>query len=115
MSASPINLANGSPKLNRSDSPSFSKLSPASIPVLDDNDTDDTRVSSYDPLISPGVLAEDYPISEVAAKTVSTARAAISRVLKDQDDRLVVVVGPCSIHDVELAKDYGRFFLSMCG
>jgi 3-deoxy-7-phosphoheptulonate synthase len=111
-SVSPISTANGhhSPKavLNRSDSPSFGKQSPAQIQVADDGDTDDTRVASYDPLISPAMLSEDYPISEVASRTVSVTRAALSKILKDQDDRLVVIVGPCSIHDIELAKDYGK-------
>lgn len=54
------------------------------------------------------MLSMDYPISEVAARTVATTRTALGKILRGQDDRLVVVVGPCSIHDVELAKDYGE-------
>ncbi|KAI9032264.1 3-deoxy-7-phosphoheptulonate synthase [Hyaloraphidium curvatum] len=54
------------------------------------------------------MLVMDYPISEVASRTVSVARSAVARILRGQDDRLVIIVGPCSIHDVELAKDYAR-------
>ncbi|KXS20148.1 phospho-2-dehydro-3-deoxyheptonate aldolase-like protein [Gonapodya prolifera JEL478] len=67
---------------------------------------DDVRVESYDPLISPGILTEDYPLTPSAKKTVLHARRDASRILKGEDDRLLVICGPCSIHDPEAALDY---------
>ena len=51
---------------------------------------------------------ENLPLSEKASTTVAESREAVARVLRQQDDRLVVVVGPCSIHDVDAAREYAR-------
>ena len=61
--------------------------------------TRDLRVESIRPLLPPGILIEEFPLGERAAQTVSRAREAIGRILNREDDRILVVVGPCSIHD----------------
>ena len=79
--------------------------------VLSTHDTtriDDTRIKAVRPLITPALLQEWQPVPEAAQQLVESSRAAISRVLHGQDDRLIVVVGPCSIHDHDQAMDYAR-------
>jgi 3-deoxy-7-phosphoheptulonate synthase len=68
--------------------------------------TDDLRISGINPLISPAVLAYYLPINEHAAEVVHSARAQADAILSGQDDRLMAVVGPCSIHDPEAALEY---------
>lgn len=68
--------------------------------------TDDLRIEKIRPLIPPAILMENLPITERASTTVSDSRQAIGRALRGDDDRLVVVVGPCSIHDVKAAREY---------
>ena len=70
--------------------------------------TDDLRIQSIEPLGPPSLLLKDFPINESCAALVSTTRRAIERILFHDDDRLLVVVGPCSIHDPEAALEYGR-------
>jgi len=69
---------------------------------------DDTRIKAVRPLITPALLQEWLPAPEAAEALVAASRTAISRVLHGADDRLVVVVGPCSIHDHDQALDYAR-------
>ncbi len=69
---------------------------------------DDTRIRAVRPLLTPALLEEWLPAPDAAQDLVEASRAAISRVLHGQDDRLVVVVGPCSIHDHDQALDYAR-------
>lgn len=68
--------------------------------------TDDLRIRDVRPLIPPAILLEEIPISERASTVVADARTAIGRMLEADDDRLVVVAGPCSIHDPAAALDY---------
>ncbi len=70
--------------------------------------TDDLRIRDVRPLIPPAILLEEIPISERASNVVSDARAAVSKILEGQDSRLVVVVGPCSIHDTKAALEYAE-------
>ena len=70
--------------------------------------TDDLRIQGIRPLISPAILMEDFPITEAISNTVAEARESVGRVLEGGDDRLLVVVGPCSIHDPAAALDYAR-------
>ena len=70
--------------------------------------TDDTRIKAVRPLITPALLDEWLPVPDAAQALVEGSRAAISRVLHGQDDRLIVVVGPCSIHDHGQAMEYAR-------
>lgn len=62
----------------------------------------------YDPLIPPALLRHDLPVPATAAKTISAARRTVRSIVRGSDplDRLLVVVGPCSIHDVDQAKEY---------
>jgi 3-deoxy-7-phosphoheptulonate synthase len=68
--------------------------------------TRDLRIESFRPLIPPAILLEELPLSEEGSATVARGRQEISRILGGQDDRLVVIVGPCSIHDAAAARDY---------
>src|SRR5712671_4916270 len=68
--------------------------------------TDDLRITQVRPLIPPAILLEEIPISERASNVVSDTRAAIANVLEGRDSRLIVVVGPCSIHDTKAALEY---------
>ncbi len=70
--------------------------------------TDDTRIHSLKELVSPQQLLNDIPIDEGLAQHVAASRRAIHEVLHGNDDRLVVVVGPCSIHDTQAAIDYAE-------
>jgi 3-deoxy-7-phosphoheptulonate synthase len=70
--------------------------------------TKDLRVESIRPLLPPAILLEELPIGETAATTVSRGRQEVACILAGSDDRLVVVVGPCSIHDPAAAMDYAR-------
>lgn len=68
--------------------------------------TDDLRIQSIEPLGPPVLLLKDLPQRENCAALVSDTRRAIEKILFHDDDRLLVVTGPCSIHDPEAALDY---------
>ena len=68
--------------------------------------TDDLRIQETQELISPEELIDDLPVSDTVSDTVSNARRSIHQILTREDDRLLVVVGPCSIHDPESAMEY---------
>jgi len=70
--------------------------------------TDDLRITGLNPLISPAVLAYYLPLTEQASELVASARAQADAILRGEDDRLLAVVGPCSIHDPEAAVTYGE-------
>ena len=69
--------------------------------------TDDLRIDQLKPLIPPAILMEELPLTETASNTVANARRDAEAILKGTDDRLFVVVGPCSIHDPDAALEYG--------
>ena len=68
--------------------------------------TDDTRIAKTRELVSPVIIHEQFPITEAASETTAQAREEIEAVMAGSDDRLVVVVGPCSIHDPKSALEY---------
>jgi 3-deoxy-7-phosphoheptulonate synthase len=68
--------------------------------------TDDLRIAGLRPLIPPAILMEELPIGEKSSETVARGREHIQAVLRGDDDRLVVVVGPCSVHDPDAALEY---------
>lgn len=68
--------------------------------------TDDLRIGSIKALTSPETVVGEFPASPVAVETVSRSRAAIRAILEGEDDRLLIVVGPCSIHDPKAAIEY---------
>ncbi len=76
--------------------------------TLDTTRIDDLRIRAVRPLITPALLQEWLPAPREAQDLVERSRDAISRVLHGRDDRLVVVVGPCSIHDHDEALAYAR-------
>ena len=69
---------------------------------------DDLNVVSQEILISPDALKTELPLTETALKSVTEGRQTIRNILDRKDHRMFVVIGPCSIHDVEAAKDYAR-------
>ncbi|HEX9445961.1 MAG TPA: 3-deoxy-7-phosphoheptulonate synthase AroG [Candidatus Binatia bacterium] len=68
--------------------------------------TDDLRIKEIKELLTPEKLLGEFPIGDRAAETVYETRQAIHRILHGADDRLLVVMGPCSIHDVKAAQEY---------
>jgi len=70
--------------------------------------TDDLRITGINPLVSPAVLSYYLPVDEQAATVVHTARAEADAILHGEDDRLLAIVGPCSIHDPEAALEYAE-------
>lgn len=67
----------------------------------------DVHITEYQPLISPALLIHETPVNKEAKATIAKARAEASGVISGKDDRLLVVVGPCSIHNVDAALEYG--------
>jgi len=70
--------------------------------------TDDLRIRSFDALSTPAEVLGELPCSESMSETVVRARAALHAILHGEDDRLAVVIGPCSIHDAKAALEYAR-------
>ena len=75
---------------------------------------DDVRIVNLRPLIPPAILMEEIPLSEAQVASVAKARAEIAAIIAGEDDRLLVVVGPCSIHDPEAALDYAGRLRELC-
>jgi 3-deoxy-7-phosphoheptulonate synthase len=76
--------------------------------TLDTTRIDDVRIGAVRPLITPALLQERVPVRDDTLAIVEQSRAAIADVLHGRGDRLIVVVGPCSIHDHEQAIEYGQ-------
>jgi 3-deoxy-7-phosphoheptulonate synthase len=70
--------------------------------------TDDVRITDIRSLASPEVVMHDLPVAEKEAEFIQRARQQVEAILKRQDDRLLVVVGPCSIHDEKAALEYAE-------
>nr|WP_314545135.1 3-deoxy-7-phosphoheptulonate synthase AroG [uncultured Massilia sp.] len=70
--------------------------------------TDDLRIREMKELTPPAHLIREFPVTPASEQTASQARVALHRILHGQDDRLLVVIGPCSIHDPKAAMDYAR-------
>ncbi len=70
--------------------------------------TDDLRIRSFAPLVTPAELSNELPCTELMSESVENARRALHRILHGEDDRLAVVIGPCSIHDPQAAMEYAR-------
>ena len=75
--------------------------------------TDDLRIMGETEVHSPSTLLKDFPLTDTAAETVYKARKATHDILHDSDDRLLVVVGPCSIHDPKAALEYAERLTKM--
>lgn len=75
--------------------------------------TDNCRIMQSKGLIPPVIMMDELPISDMATQLITQTRTAISQILKHKDDRLVVVVGPCSIHDQGAALEYSERLLAL--
>nr|VFJ46278.1 MAG: 3-deoxy-7-phosphoheptulonate synthase [Candidatus Kentron sp. FM]VFJ63479.1 MAG: 3-deoxy-7-phosphoheptulonate synthase [Candidatus Kentron sp. FM]VFK14241.1 MAG: 3-deoxy-7-phosphoheptulonate synthase [Candidatus Kentron sp. FM] len=75
--------------------------------------TDDLRIKAIDDVAPPVEVHNELPITEQAAGTTSRTRHAIHEIMEGKDDRLVVITGPCSIHDSEVAKEYAARLQTM--
>ena len=73
--------------------------------------TSDLRISGRQEVISASSLLSEQPISDISSETVFSARREFSEILNKKDNRLAVVVGPCSIHDTEAAMEYANLLL----
>jgi 3-deoxy-7-phosphoheptulonate synthase len=77
------------------------------------NKTDELRTAHIDRLVTPAELAQRHPLTQETAAQVTAARQRIARILNGEDPRLLVIIGPCSIHDPEAALDYARRIQAM--
>lgn len=75
--------------------------------------TDDLRITQVRPLLPPAILLEEIPLTERASNVVANTRRTIADVINDGDARLVVIVGPCSIHDTKAALEYAERLLPL--
>lgn len=75
---------------------------------MTDNRVEDLNIESISPLITPQQLKEEMPITESAVANVQQHRETIRNIVDGKDKRIFIVVGPCSIHDVEAAKEYAE-------
>jgi 3-deoxy-7-phosphoheptulonate synthase len=75
--------------------------------------TDDLRIMGVENVHSPATLVKNYPLTENAANTVFKARQETHKILHNEDDRLLVVVGPCSIHDTKAALEYAKLLAGL--
>jgi 3-deoxy-7-phosphoheptulonate synthase len=66
----------------------------------------DVRIRSIRPLISPAILEDELPLNEAGAARIQDFRRQVAEVVMGQDDRLLVLVGPCSVHDTQAALEY---------
>ena len=97
----------------RIDDPTTDREAGSRDATLDTTRIDDTRIAAVRALVSPAVLLEELPVTPQVEATVERSRLDIGRVLRGQDDRLVAVVGPCSIHDHDQAMHYARLLKPM--
>ena len=76
--------------------------------VTGSNDVQNVNIEKIRPIISPSILEEEAPTPAAVLDTVRNGRKAVTNLVHGRDDRLMVVVGPCSIHDPVAALDYAR-------
>ena len=74
---------------------------------------EEARVLAYDPLIQPALLQAEVPASDISEQTVADGRKACKEIIHQRDDRLLVMVGPCSIHDPDTALEYAEKLLEL--
>ena len=90
------------------DNPQHDREAGSADATLDTTRIDDTRIKAVRALVSPAVLLEELPVTAAIEALVEATRDAIGAVLRGRDDRLLVVVGPCSVHDHDQAMQYAR-------
>ena len=79
------------------------------------NKTDELRTARIDSLVTPAELARLHPVSAAVADHVTASRRLIEKILNGEDKRLLVVIGPCSIHDLDAAMDYAQRLQTLRG
>ncbi len=94
--------------MSRIDDPSHDREVGQADATNDTTGIDDVRISAVRPLISPALLLDELPVSESVQRLVESTRTDIASILHGDDDRLLAVVGPCSIHDHGQAMEYAR-------
>lgn len=75
--------------------------------------TNDLRIRSLRPLIAPKLMKDEFPMTDAANRTVIESRRVVEDIIHHRDDRLLAVVGPCSIHDTEAALEYAERLRSL--
>src|SRR6185295_7714456 len=70
--------------------------------------TDDLRIHEIKELLPPDVIRNEFPLTEKASEVAYATRQAIHRILHGADDRLLIIIGPCSIHDPKAALEYSE-------
>jgi 3-deoxy-7-phosphoheptulonate synthase len=73
----------------------------------------DVRIRSVRPLISPAILEDELPLSEAQASRIQAFRRQVADIVMGRDDRLLVLVGPCSVHDTQAALEYANRLLPL--
>ena len=94
--------------MTRIDNPQHDQEVGVADATQDTTRIDDVRIGAVRPLISPALLLDELPVSPDVQAHVEVSRAAITKILQGQDDRLIAVVGPCSIHDHDQAMEYAH-------
>nr|MCS5586538.1 3-deoxy-7-phosphoheptulonate synthase [Gammaproteobacteria bacterium] len=77
------------------------------------HNTDNLRITSSAPMVAPTELMGEYPLSEKGSSGIFQTRKAIKDILEGRDKRLMVIVGPCSIHDPKSAREYAQRLLAL--
>jgi 3-deoxy-7-phosphoheptulonate synthase len=95
-------------EVSRVDHPHYDRETRSVDSTLDTTRIDDVRIRAVRPLISPALLVDDLPVPDRALTLIERCRTAIGQLLHDRDDRLLVIVGPCSIHDHDQAIEYAH-------
>ncbi|MCO1374462.1 3-deoxy-7-phosphoheptulonate synthase [Burkholderia multivorans] len=94
--------------MQKLDNPTHDREVGVADATLDTTRIDDVRIGAVRPLISPALLLDELPVPAATQTLVEDTRKAIGDILHGRDDRLLLVVGPCSIHDHDQALDYAR-------
>ncbi len=82
-------------------------MNPSALPATG-SATSNLRIRSLDPLVPPARLLHLLPLDQAATATILTGRRDVERILAGEDSRVMAIVGPCSIHDIDAARDYAR-------
>src|SRR5476649_1158867 len=94
--------------MSRLDNPFHDQEAGRADSTQDTTRIDDVRIGAIRPLISPALLQDDLPVPLAVQTLVEKSRVEIADILQGRDDRLVIVVGPCSIHDHDQALEYAH-------
>ncbi len=94
--------------MSRIDNPSHDQEVGTADSTEDTTRVDDTRIGAVRPLISPALLLDELPAAKPVRDLVESSRTAIADILNGRDDRLLIVVGPCSIHDHDQTMEYAH-------